>query len=82
MVDRLVRRGLVAKVNDPSDARGIIVELTEDGFGLFRRVATTHMRSIADRVGGALDDDELRELNRLCTKLRLSPGASEGATTP
>ncbi|HEU4808689.1 MAG TPA: MarR family transcriptional regulator [Homoserinimonas sp.] len=71
MVDRLAGRGLVAKTSDPDDARGIIVELTDAGFSLFRRVATSHMRSIAARVGGALDDAELRELNRLCTKLRL-----------
>lgn len=73
MVDRLVGRGLVTKVGDPKDARGIIVELTDAGYSLFRRVATSHMNSIAARVGGALDDDELRELGRLCTKLRLGP---------
>jgi DNA-binding MarR family transcriptional regulator len=73
MVDRLVGRGLVAKASDPDDARGIIVELTDAGFDLFRRVAKSHVRSIAARVGGSLDDDELRELNRLCTKLRLGP---------
>ncbi|MEX1078219.1 MAG: MarR family winged helix-turn-helix transcriptional regulator [Homoserinimonas sp.] len=77
MVDRLVGRELVSKANDPDDARGIIVELTEAGFGLFRRVASSHMKSIAARVGGSLDDDELRELNRLCTKLRLGPGGVE-----
>lgn len=71
MVDRLAKRGLVTKVSDPGDARGIIVELTDAGFDLFRRVAASHMTSIAARVGGALHDDELVELNRLCTKLRL-----------
>jgi DNA-binding MarR family transcriptional regulator len=82
MVDRLVRRGLLAKTNDPEDARGIIVELTDEGFALFRTVAVSHMRSIAGRVGGALDDEELRELNRLCTKLRLWPGSAEDSTSP
>lgn len=80
MVDRLVSRGLVAKTSDPSDARGIIVELTDAGFDLFRRVAAIHMNSIAARVGSTLDDDELRELNRLCTKLRLGP-AQPGPTS-
>jgi DNA-binding MarR family transcriptional regulator len=82
MVDRLVGRGLVAKANDPDDARGIIVELTEDGFDLFRRVAKSHMRSITARVGGALDDEELRELDRLCTKLRLGPASPDADTAP
>jgi len=78
MVDRLVSRGLVVKVGDPDDARGIIVELTDAGFDLFRRVATSHMKSIAARVGGTLDDDELRELDRLCTNLRLGPVGEQG----
>ncbi len=76
MIDRLAARGLVAKVGDPSDARGIIVELTDAGFDLFRRAAASHMKSIAERVGGALDDEELKELNRLCTKLRLGASAA------
>lgn len=71
MVDRLAARALVAKVNDPDDARGIIVELTDSGLAVFRRAAHSHMRSIATRVGGALSEEELRELDRLCTKLRL-----------
>ena len=73
MVDRLARRGLVAKTSDPDDARGIVVALTDAGFTLFRRAAASHMSSIAARVGDCLDDDELNELNRLCTKLRLGP---------
>lgn len=85
MVDRLVGRGLVAKTSDPDDARGIIVELTDAGYALFRRAAHSHMKSIAARVGGSLDEEELEELNRLCTKLRLGPSAKEaarGASTP
>ncbi len=71
MIDRLAARGLVTKAPDPSDARGIIVEMTDTGFALFRRVAAHHMKSITTRVGGVLNDDELAELTRLCTKLRL-----------
>ena len=80
MVDRLAGRGLVTKTSDPGDARGIIVELTDAGFELFRRVAASHMKSIAARVGGALSEEELVELNRLCTKLRLGPTAGEQST--
>jgi len=70
LIDRLAARALVAKASDPSDARGIIVEMTQTGFDLFRRVAVTHMKSIADRVGSALTDEELRELQALTEKLR------------
>jgi DNA-binding MarR family transcriptional regulator len=70
LIDRLVARGLVEKVNDPSDARGRIVRLTDTGFGVFRRVGVRHAEAIAARVGGALSADELTELAELCDKLR------------
>ena len=70
LTDRLAARGLVAKRPDPEDGRGILVELTDEGFAVFRRVAARHMESIARQLG-ALDCDELTELTRLCTKLRL-----------
>ena len=70
LIDRLAARALVTKSSDPSDARGIIVEMTPAGFELFRRVAVTHMKSIADRVGAALTDAELRQLQILTDKLR------------
>ena len=70
LVGRLVERGLVDKCPEPTDARGAIIRLTDDGFELFRRVAVEHMRTITDRVGGALDSDELERLIELCDKLR------------
>ncbi|MBN9239036.1 MAG: MarR family transcriptional regulator [Micrococcales bacterium 70-64] len=74
LVDRLVARGLVRKESDPGDGRGTIVCLTEAGFDLFRRVAVVHADSIHRRVGSALSNDELRELERLTDKLRLNTG--------
>ena len=71
LIDRLASRGIVSKTSDPADARGIVVELTEPGFSLFRRVALSHMESIADHVGSCLDDDELRQLTELTDKIRL-----------
>ncbi len=70
LLDRLAGRGLVAKVSDPSDARGTIVSLTPAGLELFKRVAVIHAESIARRVGGALDPDDLRQLTALCDRLR------------
>jgi DNA-binding MarR family transcriptional regulator len=71
MVDRLASRGLVEKIDDPSDARGVIVHLTDHGFDSFRRVAQGHMGSIYNRVGSTLSDEELVTLTELCDKLRL-----------
>jgi DNA-binding MarR family transcriptional regulator len=72
LVDRLAARGLVAKTHDPDDARGVIVSLTDEGFDLFRRVARSHIQSIAERVGGTLSPSELTTLTALCDKLRLA----------
>ena len=47
------------------------------GFAAFRRAAVHHMKSIVDRVGGALDDDELRQLTELCDRLRLGAALPE-----
>jgi hypothetical protein len=48
------------------------VRLTPKGFEQFRRAAILHMQSITDRMGNALDDDELQQLIGLCDKLRRS----------
>jgi DNA-binding MarR family transcriptional regulator len=73
LVDRLASRGWVRKLADPLDGRGAVVELTDEGFGLFRRVALAHMDSIAARFGDALDDAELAQLAALCDRLRRAP---------
>jgi len=70
LVDRLVARGLVAKCPEPNDARGTLIRLTDAGFDLFRSVAVDHMKTIAQRVGGALEPEELEQLAALCDKLR------------
>jgi len=72
LIDRLVARGLVAKLADPDDARGVIVELTDPGFELFRRAAVSHVRSINERVGSALTQEEMETLITLCDKLRFA----------
>ncbi|MET0590895.1 MAG: MarR family transcriptional regulator [Naasia sp.] len=70
MIDRLVARGLVEKTPDPSDGRGTIVRLTDDGAEAYRAVAIEHARSIDTHLSSALSREELAELERLTTKLR------------
>lgn len=70
LVDRLVARGFVAKCPEPSDARGALIQLTGTGYEMFRRVAVEHMKTITERVGGRLDEQELATLAELCDKLR------------
>jgi len=71
LVDRLVSRGFVHKLNDPDDGRGAIVELTAEGLALFRRVAVAHMKTITERIGDSLTTEELVQFTALCDRLRL-----------
>ncbi|KQQ08397.1 transcriptional regulator [Rathayibacter sp. Leaf299] len=70
LIDRLVSRGYVSKSEDPNDARGTVIAITDEGYDLFRAVALRHMTTISQHVGDALDDDELAQLTALCDKLR------------
>ncbi len=75
LVDRLVSRGYLHKHTDPADGRGAIIELTDAGLALFRRVAVDHMSSITQRIGETLNELELQQLTMLCDKLRIDcPG--------
>ncbi|KAA9089757.1 MarR family winged helix-turn-helix transcriptional regulator [Microbacterium radiodurans] len=69
LVDRMVGRGLVTKCGDPEDGRGSMVTATPQGLSVFRRLASAHGRSIAERMA-VLSDDELAQLEHLTTKLR------------
>jgi DNA-binding MarR family transcriptional regulator len=82
LVDRLISRGYLQKLPDPHDGRGAIIELTDAGFALFRQVAREHMQTITDRMGGALNEEELLELATLCDRLRLNQPADEADACP
>lgn len=74
LVDRLASRGLITKLHDPSDGRGTIVAITDEGFALFRRVAISHMDAINRQFGDTLSEAELQTLTDLCTRLRPDMG--------
>ncbi|MFT4050718.1 MAG: MarR family transcriptional regulator [Microbacterium sp.] len=69
LVDRMVARGLIDKCADPNDGRGAVLHATDAGLAAFRRVATAHGRSIAQRMS-VLSDAELASLEALTAKLR------------
>lgn len=72
LVDRLEKRGLVARGIAPDDGRGVLLELTEAGLELQKTIGREHVRDIADLVAPALSAAEQRELLRLTEKLRAS----------
>jgi DNA-binding MarR family transcriptional regulator len=67
-IDRLERRGLVRRLPDPHDRRGVIVELTEEGLAVVD--AAVAANSASDRqLLARLDPDELVTLESLLRKL-------------
>lgn len=80
LVDRLVGRGLVEKVEDEKDARGTIVTLTDSGIRAFRKAAGVHTRNINENMGRALTPEQQTQLYDLCTTL-LSSQDSDSDTS-
>src|SRR3954468_2311445 len=67
-IDRLERRGLVRRLPDPDDRRGVIIELTDEGLQVVDEAAaanTVSERQLLQR----LDKDEVATLERLLRKL-------------
>ena len=63
VVDRLVEKGLVDRVADPSDRRAVVCELTETGqqqIAQFWRVGNERLQMVA----GLLEEDELETVVR------------------
>jgi DNA-binding MarR family transcriptional regulator len=68
---RLERHGLIRRVPDPDDARGLLVELTRKGHVLVDRVAPVHLdneRALLE----PLSQEEQQTLAQLLRKLLLA----------
>lgn len=72
LVERLEKRGLVARMPAPDDGRGVLLKLTEAGQELQKEIGREHVRDIADLMAPALTAAEQKELQRLTDKLRAS----------
>ena len=67
-LDRLERRGLVRRLPDPNDRRGVIVELTDEGLELVDAAVDANDTSDRRLLAG-LDPAEIGELERLLRKV-------------
>jgi DNA-binding MarR family transcriptional regulator len=68
-VARLVDEGLVRRANANSDARGVVVVLTDAGIGRLTETAPVHARGVAKLFVAQLDDEELAVLQSALDKV-------------
>jgi DNA-binding MarR family transcriptional regulator len=67
-LDRLERRGLLVRLPDPDDRRGVIVELTDRGLEIVDQAIAANLASDRQLLAG-LDRDEVQALEALLRKL-------------
>src|ERR671931_41127 len=80
-LDRLEQAGLVRRLPDPNDRRGIQVELTEKGKRLYEDGIGVQGRKEA-LVAAALTDAEKKQLNALLRRLMIEFERAEGGPPP
>jgi DNA-binding MarR family transcriptional regulator len=79
-LDRLEESGLVRRLPDPTDRRGVVVELTDEGKVAWDQAASVQGRREAF-FASALTKPEQQQLNGLLRKLMLAFEAVPGAKT-
>ena len=62
-------RDLIQRGPDPSDARGVLVSLTDSGREAQRVVGRRHARHVAAAMTRHLDAEGLERLEELCSQL-------------
>lgn len=83
MVDRLERRGLVSRRQNPGDRRSSLIDLTTDGARLGIEVhdrVTDRLEALGENLPPALRPDALPILNALASGA--SPAAETGSSEP
>lgn len=76
-ITRMEGRGLVARRECGDDRRGAFVEITDDGLAAIRAAAPGHAALVREVFFDGLDDEQVRELGRICGTVleRLEPTA-------
>jgi DNA-binding MarR family transcriptional regulator len=78
-LDRLEQRGLVRRLRDPGDRRGILVELTDQGAAILDQAVAANTGSERELIAG-LNAAEIETLTGLLRKLLATLEPSEAAT--
>ncbi|HKA27120.1 MAG TPA: MarR family transcriptional regulator, partial [Gaiellaceae bacterium] len=80
-LDRLEQAGLVRRLPDPDDRRGILVELTPEGKRVYEDAVGVQGRK-ESLVASALSVPEKRQLNALLRRLMIEFERAEGGPPP
>jgi DNA-binding MarR family transcriptional regulator len=82
LVDRLQAEGLVEREPYPGDARGTYTVLTAEGLDRLRAAVPVHLAGVEEYWLSKLDDDSLRELQRLLDRLEKDACLDDGGAPP
>ena len=63
-VTRMERRGLLTKCKSPGDARGVLVQLTDDGMTRVTQAAPEHVETVRRIVFDHLNEEDIPALRR------------------
>lgn len=80
-LDRLEERGLVRRMPDPYDRRGVLVALTDDGRRLTDKAVTIRLE-LQKRLLESIDESEQQTMTRLLRKLLLTASNGLAAARP
>jgi DNA-binding MarR family transcriptional regulator len=67
---RMERRGLIQRTDCPTDNRGALVVLTDDGYHAIRRASGPHLRAVKRLFADALDPAQIDDLAGVLSSLR------------
>ncbi|MFJ3404089.1 MarR family winged helix-turn-helix transcriptional regulator [Promicromonospora sp. NPDC090134] len=76
-ISRMQTRGLVDRLPDDADGRGVVLQLTEAGYAALRGATATHLASVRNRFVDHLSPDELETIRGLA--IRIADGRDDRA---
>ncbi|WP_420124667.1 MarR family winged helix-turn-helix transcriptional regulator [Nakamurella sp.] len=77
-VARLAEEGLVDRLPDPTDGRGVVVRLTRSGRAALRSAAVVHIAGVERLFTDRITDDEARVLAGVFDRLQALPPEPPG----
>ncbi|MGI5519205.1 MarR family winged helix-turn-helix transcriptional regulator [Streptomyces sp. CA-106131] len=67
---RMERRGLVRREKCPTDSRGAVVTITDEGLRSFRLASAPHLRAVKHYFADALTEHQFEELESILNAVR------------